>query len=379
MKKIILTLVLAVLSSSLFAQSTVVDQIKAAFDAKQYDQIIAKHAAKAQDYPARAIYYIGLAYYRKSDDKNALKLMNLVIQKDKTNPEAYFTKGMALNYLKKPEEAVQAMNQAIKLDTSQSKYFSGLGDAYLIQGKYEKALDTYIIATQKQPPLERPFAIIPQLYAELKQPKKALQAFYVATDVLSKESDSYKLALYNIGLYEYIGKNYDKSEKAFKELVTLVPNDYPSHAKLIQVYYAQKDYDKAKPHKQTLYEAYEAGKLKDNLKRMFCFDQFEWKGKLVLAYEKFEEKKGELYYKHVFYVTNEEGKAEFTIQTENSPVSQELGGPKYAIGMTREGSHSTFGFLKEDFKYDQLKAIVMKILNKEVKPSARSKMGTKDR
>ncbi|WP_075341914.1 hypothetical protein [Tenacibaculum agarivorans] len=128
--------------------------------------------------------------------------------------------------------------------------------------------------------------------------------------------------------------------------------------------------------KEKLYQAYDKGILDDNLKQMFCFDQFEWQDKLILAYERFAVKEGKLYYKHVFYVTNKEGKTEFTIQTENSPISVELGGPKYAIGMDKDGVHSTFGFIPEDFNYDDLKSIIIKILDKQVNSVSSSTTGS---
>jgi len=138
------------------------------------------------------------------------------------------------------------------LDSNNSNYFSGLGDSYISQKKYEKALSTYITATKKNEPIDRPFTMIPQIYAELNQPDKALEAFYKSKETISKESDSYINALYNVGLYEFLNKDYDKSEIAFKELIELAPNDYNSYAKLIQVYYGKKEYGKAKPFKEKL-------------------------------------------------------------------------------------------------------------------------------
>lgn len=375
MKKILIALIICLLSVNSYTQEKIVTELKNAYDKEEYNLIISKHSEKANEYPAKAIYYIGMAYYMKADDNNAIKFMDLSIKKDKSDPDAYFIKGMTFNYLGQLEKAIESFEKAIELDSSNTNYYSGLGDSYLNLKKYEKALNSYIIATEKNEPVERPFNMIPQIYAELNKPNKALEAFYKSKESISKESDSYINALYNIGLYEFLNKDFNKSEIAYKELIEVASKDYQSYAKLIQVYYSKKEYEKAKPLKEKLYIAYENGELKGNLKNMFCFDQFEWKGKTILAFEKFAVKEGELYYKHIFYIPIEAGKTEFTIQTENSPISEELGTGKYAVGMDKNGTHSTFGFIEENFEYDNLKSIVIKILEKQIKAGASSRKG----
>jgi tetratricopeptide (TPR) repeat protein len=375
MKKILITLIICFLSINIYAQEKITTELKNAYEKENYDLIISEHSEKANEYPAKAIYYIGMSYYMKADDNNTIKLMDLSIKKDKSDPDAYFIKGMTFNYLGQLEKAVVSFKKAIELDSSNTNYYSGLGDSYLNLKKYGKALKSYITATEKTEPIERPFAMIPQMYAELNLPKKALLAFYKSKESVSKESNSYINALYNIGLYEFLNKDFEKSEIAYKELIELAPNDYQSYAKLIQVYYSKKEYEKAEPLKEKLYKAYKKGELKGNLKTMFCFDQFQWKGKTILTFEKFAVKEDELYYKHIFYIPIEEGKTEFTIQTENSPISEELGTGKYAVGMDKNGTHSTFGFIKENFEYDNLKSIVVKILEEQIKAGASSRKG----
>lgn len=378
MKKILLTITICFWSLSNFAQEKITSELEKAYGEEKYDLIISEHSDKVSEYPAKAIYYVGMAYYMKADDNNVLKLMDLSIQKDKSDPDAYFIKGMTLNYMAQFDKAIESFNKAIEIDSTNTNYFSGLGDSYVSQKKYDKALSSYITATEKKEPIDRPFTMIPQIYAELNQPEKALDAFYKSKSTISKESDSYINALYNIGLYEFLNKNYDKSESAYKELIELAPNDYNSYAKLIQVYYGKKEYDKAKPLKEKLYQAYEQGILTDNLKSMFCFDQFEWNGKLILVYERFAVKEGKLYYKHIFYVPNEKGETEFTIQTENSPISMELGGPKYVLGMDKNGTHSTFRYgFEENFNYADLKNAVILVLDEKIKAGASSRKGKK--
>mgnify|MGYP002013977087 FL=1 len=374
MKQILLTLIICLLSLMNYAQENVTSELEKAYGEEKYDLIISEHSDKVKEYPAKAIYYVAMAYYMKANDNKVLELMDLSIQKDKTDPDTYFIKGMTFNYMGQFEKAKESFNKAIELDSTNSNYFSGLGDSYFSQKNYKEALAAYTSATEKNEPIDRPFTMIPQIYAELNQPEKALEAFYKSKQNISKESDSYINALYNIGLYELLNKNYDKSEIAYKELIELAPTDYGSCAKLIQVYYGKKEYEKAIPLKDKLYQAYEQGKLTDNLKSMFCFDQFDWNNKLVLAYERFAVKKGELYYKHVFYITNKKGETEFTIQTENSPISVELGGPKYVLGMDKNGTHSTFNYgFEEGFNYEDLKKTVILVLDEKIEAGASSR------
>ena len=379
MKKILLSIIICFLCISSYAQEQITTELEKVYGEEKYDLIISEHSEKVSEYPAKAIYYVGLAYYMKADDNNVLKLMDLSIKKDKTDPDAYFIKGMTLNYMEQFEKAIESFNKAIEFDSNNANYFSGLGDSYFNQKKYKKALSTYISATKKQEKIDRPFTMIPQIYAELNQPEKALKAFYTSKENIAKDSDSYITALYNIGQYELLNKNYDKAEVALKELVEFSPTDYHSYSKLIQVYYGKKEYEKAEPYKQKLYQANKQGVLEGNLRNEFCFDQFVWNDKLVFGFERFAEKPSKIYYKHVFYVTDEQtGKTEFTIQTENSPISMELGHEKYIVGMDKNGTHSTFNYgIKENFEYDYLKKMVLKVLNEEIKATASSRKGKK--
>lgn len=148
MKKILLTLIICLLSLDNYAQEQITIELEKAYEEEKYDLIISEHSKKASEYPAKAIYYVGMAYYMKADDDNALKLMDLSIKKDQNNPDPYFIKGMTLNYMGQFDKAIESFNRAIELDPSNSNYFSGLGDSYISQEKFDQALSAYIAATE---------------------------------------------------------------------------------------------------------------------------------------------------------------------------------------------------------------------------------------
>ncbi|MBC8645222.1 hypothetical protein H9W95_17945 [Flavobacterium lindanitolerans] len=211
--------------------------------------------------------------------------------------------------------------------------------------------------------------MIAQIYSDQKENEKALDAFYVAKSKIAKDSDSYINTVYNIGLLESLKGNYGKAEFSFIELIQLVPNDYHSYAKLIQIYYNNKQYGKATPYRNKLYEAHKKGLLKDNMEDMFCFDRFKWKDYLIQVFERYEdENKGKIYNKHLFYVIDKNNEVVFTAQTEFSPVSVELGGAKYMLCANIGSTHINSGLgFNDDVPYDILKAEALKLIQKNVK------------
>ena len=143
--------------------------------------------------------------------------------------------------------------------------------------------------------------MLAQSYLALNDSINALKYLYVAKDNISPTNDSYLNTLYNIGLFEYFNKTMKALKKAYKELLRISPDDFLTYSKLIQVYYGVKDYDKAEPYRQKLYQAQSNKKLEGYLGDMFCFDQFYWNGKLVQAFERYETGDTKLYYKHLFF------------------------------------------------------------------------------
>lgn len=376
MKKIFLAIAILFSIFTNYSQEKLVKELKQAYQDDKYDLIISKHSSKVKDYSSEAVYYVGMAYYMKENDEKVLELMNLSLKKDKTNSDAHFIKGMVLAYTNKFSKSIKSIKEAIKLEATSSHYLSGLGDVYMGQNDYQNALSAFIKATKTEEPIERAYVMIPRIYIQLNRPQKALEAFYELKKNISKDSGEYTATLYNIGMYECINKEYDKAEFTYKEFLELKPDDFEVYARLIQVYYAKNESDKAEPFKEKIYEAHKKGKLPESMRNMFCFEKFDWKDKLVFAHENLAIKEGELYYKHIFYVTNSELETEFTIQTENSPISEELGGPKYLLGMDKEGTHFTFQYgFKEGYDYSDLKKKVLLVLEDKAKVAASSRRG----
>ncbi|CAI2766951.1 tetratricopeptide repeat protein [Flavobacterium collinsii] len=373
-KNILVTLILTISNLTIFAQDKLTTELKTLSDNKQFDKIVEQYASKSKDYSAKSLYYIGLAYYMKEDDNNCIKFMNFSIDKDSKDPASFYIKASTLNYMQKYDDAVKSFQSAINLKSDDAEFYSGLGDSYYNLEKIDLALEAYKKATEQKNCPDRPYSFIAQIYSDQKNNDRALEAFYIAKSKIDKKSNSYINALFNIGLLESLKGNYEKAEPAFVELLQLDSEDYHTYAKLIQIYYYRKEYDKAKPYKDKLYEAHKKKQLKDNLKDMFCFDQFKWNDKLIQVFERYEQGSKDIYNKHLFYVVNQNDKVEYRIQTEYSPISVEQGGVKYLLCLTKGDTHSTFNIgFNDNLKYDDLKKSVIDILEEKVKPTATSK------
>lgn len=353
-----------------FGQGKSTDELKSLYDNKQYEKIIEQYGSKSGDYSANSYYQIGFAYYMKEDDNNSLKFMDLSINKDPKQIAPYFIKGSTLNYMGKHEEAVKAFENALKINPNDSQSLVGLGDSYYSLKKNELALEAYKKATEQINSSDRPYAMVAQIYSDLGNKDMALEAYYTVKSKVAKNSDSYINALFNIGLLESFKENYSKAEPVFLEIIEINPKDYHTYSKLIQIFYRRKEYDKAKPYKNKLYEAYKNGELTGNLKDMFCFDQFKWKNYNVLVFERYEEneKKKDIYYKHLFYVQDDQDNTIFRVQTEFSPIAMELEKIKYMLCASKEGTHYNSGLgFNDDIDYDVLKSEAIKMMERHLK------------
>lgn len=360
-----------------FSQSEDSETIRLLYEGNNYDKIISKYSSKAEVLDAKAVFYIGLAYFDKEDDKNAVSMFNLSITKDPKCSDCHFYLGLVSVYSSDFQTAFKHIDDAIAIDSNMAKYYTIKGDVYTELNLFEDALKMFQRAIKTPESSDRAYSQIAQVYLAMNDNEKALDALHTARKMMNKSSAEYNNVLFNTGLLELLKSNYDVALSLYEEFISLYPEDYHAYSKIIQCYYGKKEYDKADPYRKKLYEAHEKELLPDNMKSMFCFDQFDYKGQRVQVFEKFYEKEGELYYKHLFYLTDAEGNIVSRVQTENSPIAFELNGLKYAIGMDQNNTHSTFGFIEENFNYDDLKKVVISIWDGNLKAAASSTVGGK--
>jgi len=104
------------------------------------------------DSDAGAHFLIGYAYSRKGQFDKAISEVEIARDLFPNNAEINAGLGMILNAAGKPEEAINVLKNAMRLNPIPPGWYLGrLGDAYRLTGQYEKAVHEFKKAIQLQP------------------------------------------------------------------------------------------------------------------------------------------------------------------------------------------------------------------------------------
>jgi tetratricopeptide (TPR) repeat protein len=363
-----------------FAQSEQVKTMKDMYDNKRYSEVINYKPKNKEALAAKSLYYVGMAYYMENDDENAMTYLDSALNMGPVDYDMYYYKGMLFFYAKKYDEALPMFDKAISLSSDEADFYGSKGDAYISLNNMDSALVYYKKATSLSGCKSRYYLLVGEVLSGLKKDQEALSAFKLALEKISPadNQDEYKECFYNIGLMQQITGDSIGGKATFEKYVSQYPDDYHAVAKLIQAYYSMHDYEKAKTTKKTLYSAHKAASLPDDMKEKFCFDQFHWNGKRIMAFENYDEPDVYSYVKHLFYVVSDSGEVEYRIQSESDAMLHKEHPDKlYVLCLVKDGSYSTYWnfTFNDDVSYTDLKNAVLAILNNISKPAASTQIG----
>lgn len=310
-------------------------------------------------------YREALTLYNRKQYRDSLMIIQEALDQGAESSEIFYLKGLCELTLGRNKEAVVSLEAAYKRSEQSVDILNLLARAYYRNNQKEESLKSYLKVSEKVA-LPEALVMVPRIYREAGKHEDALKYSYSARDKLPRGTDSRQLILYNIGLQEYLYRNYGKAEKALLELLKENPEDYRACEKLIQIYYASGREHMSQPWKEKLYDAWKRGDMTDPPGNSFCFDQFTWNNYRILVRESFSENSHELNFKHIFYIQPEEGNL-FIIETETLPESFEKG--VYTLGMIRDRMHYSFGvYFQKGFYYYELKGAVLDILRGKITP-----------
>ncbi len=212
---------------------------------------------------------------------------------------------------------------------------------------------------------------------ELMDQRKYAEALAHYQEALALFPDTPAL-LFNGALAAYLKKDFALAARLWGRLVELEPNDGQAHTKLIQAYQALGDLKARDAVRQALFELHRSGKDPELARQDFyCREQFEVAGQKVMAFEHFE-LKGPRALRYVFSVLDKEkGETEeFRISlgsydlTNNFAVESgqvKAGQRIFHLDGYYAWGHATFGFYTPEPSYDEVRKLVISILEGELK------------
>ena len=358
----------------LLCQVDLVDTFRRLYHDEKYDVIINYEKSDYEILSAKAIYYRAMSHYMKSEDALALELFDLAIELGPVDHDMFYYKGMTHYYLDENDPALTFIDKAISLLPDEPAFYASKGDVYYKLEEIDSARVYFEKATVLPSHDTRVLLSLGEIYQYQNQIEKALGAYQAAMDELSIADDLHQNCSYNLSLMQYLVGDFEKAKFGLQQHVKLYADDYHAVAKLIQAHYALAEYDESQQYRDLLYDAYESNVLPDQMKDMFCFDQFMWDDRLIMVFENFDESEESLIEKHQFFILDEDGKTDYKIASESSFATRlDKANKKYVLGLTKDGVHSTFWDYRfnDDLNYPELKEAVLDILNQKVKPRSK--------
>lgn len=340
-------------------------KLEALYEQDNFNEIIKYKQNKTKLFSTRALYIKGMAYYGIEDDDNALKYLNLAIEKGPADEKMFFYKGITHYYKYEFSEALKSMDSAIALNSTNPDFYAIKGEIYLQLEEPDSAIKYFSRSIDSVEPNYRAYVQLVDLYQGKKEYVKALDVLQSGITNLSTDDDYYQLLHYNIGLVHHLSGDLEEAKTTFEDHIELYSDDYAAVSKLIQVLNALGEYDMIDYLKINIYNGYKTKQLPEQMSEMFCFSQFDWNENRVFAFELYEpifSDYADCRYK--FIVVNNDDEMEFKIQTEQDSLSADS---LYLFKMIKNDTLYTYADLKfeRDIAYNHLDSIVLSILNNE--------------
>jgi tetratricopeptide (TPR) repeat protein len=361
MKSLLVWLLAGCFPFTVYTQS-ISDHLVEMYEMENYHGAI-ELAIESDSLDLLSIYTLGLCYFQASENLLAIETFDQVIAKDPHAPGPWFFKAKSLLHTGNSMQALPCFRQAFRLNGQECDYVIGLASGYRATGQLDSALYYYQKALSMQACLESVYVDAGDTYEQQGHLDSALTIYYQGLRKLGASSPYYQELLYRIGVAEYLSGDLEQAERIFLKLITEFPEDMQFIPKLVQVYYAQEEYEKAISLKQRLYGAYQREELPDQfLEEGFCIDQFPWQDKRIFVFENlFDDTPA--FSKYIFYLTNDNGTVLCQIQVEHhDELAQD--GYFYTLGLTNREGHvplRQYQF-KEDVPYPELRSTIVRLL-----------------
>jgi tetratricopeptide (TPR) repeat protein len=186
--------------------------------------------------------------------------------------------------------------------------------------------------------------------------------------------------LFNAGLAAFSIKEYQAAAEYWQKLKAVDPEDGQTRTKLVQVYQALGDIPQRDAERKTLIEMRKQDSGSELAQREnYCREQFEVAGRRVLVLEYFE-LKGSRAVRYTFIVLKDtEDVEDYHISlgsydqtnrfwAERNSKQAQKGERLFHLDKYYDRGHETFGFYTPEPTYDEIRRVVIKVLEGKIKP-----------
>jgi len=179
---------------------------------------------------------VALDYELLNDNADAIHWLEVAVERDPANKEAWYFLGRAYYTASRLPAARKAFDRVLELDPREARAENNIGLIYESSGKTDEALAAYrnAIAWQREstPSPEQPYLNLGNLLITLVRPQEAIAPLREAI-VLAPNDAQGHLRLGSAYLHL---ERLDEAEKELREAVRLAPDDAAAHYQLGRCY-----------------------------------------------------------------------------------------------------------------------------------------------
>ena len=104
------------------------------YNNKNYQELV-KLEKEADKLTPDELYMVGFAFFQLENDNKAIEFYDKAISKGLDNGSVYFYKGVSFYYLKKYDEALKQIDIALQKEPTNQEFMNQKGQIYRFQGQ----------------------------------------------------------------------------------------------------------------------------------------------------------------------------------------------------------------------------------------------------
>lgn len=319
---------------------------------------------------AHLIHRAGMAYFYLGDGARAVAALARATEVEPGNAGYRYMAGRAFAVRKEWEPARAQLERAVEIDPKMDIAWMQLGRVHIELNRIDDACKAFAQAAMLAPDDARAHARLGEALIAAGRPLESVPTLRRALQLDPADAVSW----YNLGQVLQNQSDPAESLKAFTEAARLRPDDWRAKAKIVQCHAALGD---VKAREEAILEV---RRLKDEGKvsaESFCREQFDHAGARVMVYDQFKPT-GDRPVRYTFRVMASAGKPAYYLSLGSYDATTSLARQSGEIGPDERIWHldgyfpdelRTYKILKVQPPYDEVKAMVLAVLDGTLKPA----------